>query len=113
MLSLNRWQGIGNLGQTPELRYTGSGSPVTNLVVATNRKYRSQEGETQQETTWHRITVFGKLAEACCEHLQKGDQVYVEGRLQTRQWEGKDGTKRHTTEIVASRIDFGNRTPRD
>jgi single-strand DNA-binding protein len=92
---------VGNLGQDPELRHTQAGQAVCELSVATSRKYKDNE-----ETTWHRIVVWGKQAEACAEYLKKGRQVYVEGRLQTRSWNDKDGNKRWITEIVAEQVQF-------
>ena len=97
----------GNLGADPELRFTGSGTAVCNLRVASNRVYRNSVGNEVKEVTWMNVAVFGKNAEACAKYLQKGSRVQVTGRLQTRQWEDKDGNKRSTTEIVAERpIEF-------
>ena len=92
---------IGNLGADPELKYTPSGSAVSNFTLATNESWVDGKGERQEKTEWHRIVVWGKLAEICNEYLKKGSKVYLEGRLQTRSWDGPDGTKRYTTEIVA------------
>ena len=103
---------IGNLGADPELRYTSGGSAVADLRLATSRKYTTKDGTAKEDTQWHRIVVWGKQAEHCKEYLSKGRQVYVEGRLQTRQWEDRDGNKRYTTEVVAERVQFlggGNR----
>ena len=92
---------IGNLGADPELKYTPSGSAVSNFTLATNESWVDGKGERQEKTEWHRIVVWGKLAEICNEYLKKGSKVYIEGRLQTRSWDGQDGNKRYTTEIVA------------
>jgi single-strand DNA-binding protein len=92
---------IGNLGGDPELKYTPSGAAVTNFTVATNESWMDGKGERQEKTEWHRIVVWGKLAEICKEYLKKGSKVFIEGRLQTRSWDGPDGNKRYTTEIVA------------
>jgi len=106
MAGVNKVILIGNLGADPELRYTSSGSPVADLRLATSRKYTTKDGGTQEDTQWHRVVVWGKQAEHCKEYLAKGRQVYVEGRLQTRQWEDREGHKRWTTEVVAERVQF-------
>lgn len=94
---------IGNLGVDPEVRYTANGSAVTNVRLATTDTWRDrQTGEQQERTEWHRIVFFGKLAEIAGEYLRKGSKVYIEGRLQTRKWQGQDGQDRYTTEIVAN-----------
>ena len=92
---------IGNLGADPELRYTPSGTAVTNYNMATNESWTDSSGERQERTEWHRIVVWGRLAEICNQYLRKGSKIYIEGRLQTRNWEGQDGQKRYTTEVVA------------
>ncbi|MCK9295651.1 MAG: single-stranded DNA-binding protein [Desulfobulbaceae bacterium] len=92
---------IGNLGSDPEVRYTQSGTAVANFNVATTEKWKGQDGQMQEQTEWHRIVAFARLAEICGEYLSKGSKVYVEGRIQTRSWNDKDGNKRYTTEIVA------------
>lgn len=97
---------IGNLGADPELRYTQAGQAVANFRVATNERWTDKDGQTQERTEWHRIVVWGRQAENCEKYLSKGRQVYVEGRLQTREWDDKDGNKRHTTEVVASSVQF-------
>jgi single-strand DNA-binding protein len=100
--SLNKVQIIGHLGADPELRYTSNGLAVATLNVATNERFKSGDtDEWQDRTEWHRVVAWGKLAEIAGEYLSKGRQVYIEGRLQTRSWEGQDGVKRYTTEIVA------------
>ena len=96
---------VGNLGADPETRYTASGSAVTNLSLATSRSWRDkQSGEMKEDTEWHRVVMFNKLAEIAAEYLRKGSQVYVEGRIQTRKWQGQDGQDRYTTEIVADEM---------
>jgi single-strand DNA-binding protein len=97
---------IGNLGADPELRYTSGGTPVADLRLATSRKWTDKSGQQQEDTQWHRVVVWGKQGETCKEYLSKGRQVYVEGRLQTRQWEDRDGNKRWTTEVVAENVRF-------
>lgn len=97
---------IGNLGADPELRYTPGGQPVANFRIATSESWNDKQGQKQERTEWHRIVAWGKLAELCGEYLAKGRQVYVEGKLQTRQWEDRDGNKRFTTEVHAREITF-------
>lgn len=104
MASLNKVILIGNLGADPEMRYTPSGRAVVNFRIATTRHWNTQDGERREETEWHRIVAFSKLAEICGQYLKKGAPVYVEGRLQTRSWEDQGGTKRYTTEIVANEM---------
>lgn len=101
---LNKAILIGNLGKDPEIRYTPSGLGVANFNIATSETWTSKEGEKETRTEWHRIVAFGKLAEICGEYLSKGKQVYIEGRIQTRDWEDKNGIKRYTTEVVASQM---------
>jgi single-strand DNA-binding protein len=94
---------VGNLGADPETRYTTSGSAVTNLRIATTDSWRDrQTGEQQERTEWHRVVCFARLGEIAAEYLRKGSQVYIEGRIQTRKWQGQDGQDRYTTEIVAN-----------
>ena len=102
---------IGNLGNDPETRYTAGGAAVANISLATTDSWRDKEtGEQQERTEWHRVVFFGRLAEIVSEYLHKGSQVYVEGRLQTRKWQDKDGNDRYTTEIVANEMQMlGNR----
>ena len=95
---------IGHLGADPEVRYTPSGAAVANFRIATSESWNDKEGQKQERTEWHRIVAWNKLAELCGEYLAKGRQVYVEGRIQTRQWDDREGNKRYTTEIIASRI---------
>ena len=92
---------IGNLGGDPEVRYTQNGSAVANFNVATTERWKDQSGTQQEQTEWHRVVAFARLGEICGEYLSKGSKVYIEGRIQTRQWEDRDGNKRYTTEIVA------------
>jgi single-strand DNA-binding protein len=101
-MSVNKVILVGRLGRDPETRYTGSGQAVANFTLATDSAYKDRAGERQKRTEWHRIVAWGKLAEICQQYLKKGAQVYIEGRLQTREWEDKSGQKRSTTEIVAS-----------
>jgi single-strand DNA-binding protein len=103
-VSLNKAMIIGNLGRDPEMRYTPTGQAVTQFTVAVNRNYRGQDGNWQEETEWFRVVAWGPLAERTAENLRKGRKVYVEGRIQTRQWEDKDGQKRYTTELIASAV---------
>lgn len=94
---------IGNLGNDPDVRYTSGGSPVANISLATSESWRDKEtGDQQERTEWHRIVFFGRQAEIVSEYLRKGSKVYVEGRLQTRKWQDRDGNDRYTTEIVAN-----------
>ncbi|WP_420454495.1 single-stranded DNA-binding protein [Rubrivirga sp.] len=92
---------VGNLGADPELRYTGSGTAVCNFSVATTESYKDRDGNQVENTEWHRVVAWARLAEICGEYLSKGRQVYIEGQLQTRQWEDKDGNTKYTTEIKA------------
>jgi single-strand DNA-binding protein len=96
---------VGNLGRDPEVRYTPSGVAVANFTIATSEKWKDKNtGEMQERTEWHRIVAWGKLGEICGEYLSKGRQVFIEGRIQTREWEDKEGIKRYTTEIVANEM---------
>jgi single-strand DNA-binding protein len=96
---------VGNLGKDPETRYMPSGSAVTNLTLATSESWKDkQTGEQQDRTEWHKIAMFGRLAEIAAEYLRKGSQIYVEGRLRTRKWQDKEGKDRYTTEIVADEM---------
>lgn len=101
MSSLNKAMLIGNLGQDPEVRYTQNNTAVATLSIATSERYRDSNGETQERTEWHRVVAWGKTAEICQSYLKKGSKVYIEGPIQTRSWEDKDGQKRYTTEIKA------------
>jgi len=96
---------IGNLGDNPEVRYTAGGAAVANIRMATSESWKDKEtGEQQERTEWHRVVFFGRLAEIVAEYLKKGAQVYVEGRLQTRKWQDKEGNDRYSTEVVASEM---------
>ena len=107
MASVNKVILIGNLGKDPELRYTQSGQAVANFNIATTERFGGRDGaEVQERTEWHRIVTWGKTAENCAQYLSKGRSVYIEGRLQTRDWEDKEGNKRYTTEITALRVQF-------
>lgn len=106
MASINKVILIGNLGNDPEVRYLPSGQPVANFNIATTEKWTGKDGNPGEKTEWHRIVVFGKQAENCKEYLKKGRQVYVEGRIQTREWDDKEGQKRRTTEIIANTVQF-------
>ena len=101
---LNKVMVIGNVGRDPEMRYIPSGKPVTSFSVATSRSWTNSEGERREETEWFNVVAWGNLAEICKQHLRKGQQVYVEGRLQTRSWEDHDGRKRFRTELVANEM---------
>ena len=125
--SLNRAQIIGNLPRDPEARTTNTGTNVTNFGVATNRSWNDQQGQRQEQTEFHNIVAFGRLAEVAAQYLVKGKKVYIEGRLQTREWEGQDGAKRQRTEIIMENMimldragqqggggaPFGGNTPAD
>ncbi|MDZ7291317.1 MAG: single-stranded DNA-binding protein [candidate division KSB1 bacterium] len=103
---LNKVMLIGHLGGDPELKYTPGGQAVATFSVATNEVYKDKEGNPQERAEWHRIVAWNRLAEVAAEYLKKGQQVYVEGRLQTRSWNDKDGVKRYITEIVANTFQF-------
>jgi single-strand DNA-binding protein len=98
--SLNKVLLIGHLGSDPESRFTTSGNAVTNFNLATNESWQASDGNTKDRTEWHRIVLFGKMAETAAEYMKKGQLVYIEGRLQTRSWEDKDKIKRYTTEVL-------------
>jgi single-strand DNA-binding protein len=106
MGSVNKVILVGNLGADPELKYTPSNRAVCNLSVATNEVWKDKSGQKQEKTEWHRVNVWGEQAENCSKFLAKGRMVYVEGRLQTRSWDDKDGKKRYSTEVVADRVVF-------
>lgn len=95
---------IGHLGRDPDVRYTADGTAVANLAVATNETWKDKDGEKQERTEWHRVVLFGKVAEIAAQFLKKGSLVYLQGRLQTRKWAGEDGQDRYTTEILADRM---------
>jgi single-strand DNA-binding protein len=104
MASINKVILVGNLGKDPEVRYMPSGEPVAKITVATSSKYKNKSGELIEETEWHRISFFGKLAEIFGQYLKKGSSVYVEGRLKTRKYTDKDGVEKYATDIVASEM---------
>lgn len=106
MASVNKVILIGNLGQDPEVRYMQSGTAVANLRIATTETWNDRDKGKQEHTEWHTVVAYDKLAELCKEYLSKGRQIYVEGSLRTRNWEGKDGQKRYTTEVKAAVIKF-------
>jgi single-strand DNA-binding protein len=106
MSGVNKVILVGRLGNDPEIRYTQQGVAVTNFNIATSENWVDKGGQKQERTEWHRIVVWGKMAETCSQYLTKGRQVFIEGRLQTRQWDDKDGGKRYTTEVVASTVQF-------
>lgn len=106
MASLNKVMVLGNLGQDPELRNTASGKAVTTLRIATTDSWLDQSGQKQERTEWHSVVVWGRQAELCKQYLSKGRTAFVEGRLQTRKWQDKEGNDRYSTEIVADRVQF-------
>ena len=106
MAGVNKVILIGNLGRDPELRYTQSGQAVVNFTLATSENWTDKSGEKVERTEWHRIVVWGRVGELCAQYLSKGRTVYIEGRIQTREWEDKDGNKRFTTEINAQTVQF-------
>ncbi len=103
---LNKCMIIGNLGADPEMRYTANGTPVTSFRVATSRQYSGSDGQRHEETEWFSVVTWARLAETCSQYLSKGRQVFVEGRMQTRSWEGQDGQKRYRTELIADTVKF-------
>jgi single-strand DNA-binding protein len=105
-MSVNKVLLIGRLGSNPEIRYTNTGTAVANFNMATSENWNDKSGQRQERTEWHRVVVWGKLAELCEKYLAKGRQCFVEGRLQTRSWDDKDGNKKYTTEIVATTVQF-------
>ncbi len=106
MSGVNKAIIIGNLGSDPEVRVTGSNSAVANFRVATNEVWTDRDGQRQERTEWHRVVVFGRLAELARDYLKKGRQVYIEGKIQTREWTDKDNNRRYTTEIVGQQMTF-------
>ncbi|MFW6348104.1 MAG: single-stranded DNA-binding protein [Cyclonatronaceae bacterium] len=101
MSSLNKAMLIGNLGADPEVRYTQNNTAVATLSIATSERYKDRNGELQEKTEWHRVVAWSRLAEVCQNYLKKGNKVYIEGPIETRMWEDKEGQKRYTTEIKA------------
>jgi single-strand DNA-binding protein len=106
MAGVNKVILIGNLGRDPELRYTQSGQAVANFSLATTESWNKKEGGREEKTEWHRIVAWARTAELCAQYLSKGRTVYIEGRLQTREWENREGQKQRTTEIVAQTVQF-------
>lgn len=104
MASLNKVMLIGNLGKDPEVRYTTSGTAVASFSLATSERFKNKSGEWEDRTEWHNVTLWGRLAEIAGEYLAKGKTVYIEGRLQTRKWQDRDGRDRYTTEVVADKM---------
>ncbi len=112
MASVNKVILIGNLGRDPEVRYTASGTAVANFSLATTETWTNKDGEKESRTEWHRIVAWGRLGEICGEYLSKGSPVFIEGRIQTREWEDQEGNKRQTTEIRALNMQMlGSRGP--
>lgn len=104
MASVNKVILVGNLGRDPEVRYLPSGDPVANVAIATSSRYKNKNGEMVEETEWHRVTFFGRLAEIVSQYLKKGRSIYVEGRLKTRKYTDKDGQEKYATDIIASEM---------
>ncbi len=109
MAGLNKVMLIGNLGTDPEMRYTANGNAVTTFRMAVSRAFSGNDGERREETEWFSVVTWNKLAETCSQFLQKGRRAYVEGRLQTRSWDGPDGNKRYRTEVIANTVLFLDR----
>jgi len=104
MSSVNKVILVGNVGKDPETRFSESGTAIANLTIATTNRFKNKQGQNQEETEWHRVVAYGKLAEIIEKYVQKGKPLYVEGRLQTRKWTDKQGVDRYTTEIVAEQM---------
>ena len=110
---LNKVLIIGNLGADPEIKYTQAGSPVANLSIATSERWKDKTtGEQKEQVEWHRVVIFGRLAEIAEQYLKKGSKIFVEGKLQTRDWEDSEGKKRYTTEVIACLL-YTSPSPRD
>ena len=105
-MSLNKVMIIGRLGADPEMKTLSSGNSLTTFSIATSENWKDKDGQKQEKTEWHRIVVWGRLAEICGKYLAKGREAYIEGKLQTRSWEDQQGQKRYTTEVVASNVQF-------
>ena len=110
MASVNKVILIGNLGQDPEMKYMPNGNAVANFSIATTESWKTQSGEAKEKTEWHKIVAFRKLAEICGQYLKKGKSVYIEGKIQTRTWDDKDGIKRYTTEVIADQMTMLSRS---
>jgi len=104
MTGVNKVILLGRLGRDPEVRYTPSGTAVANFSIATSEQWNNKDGEKQERTEWHKIVAWKRLGEICGEYLHKGSQVYIEGRIQTKSWEDRDGNKRYTTEVIAQNM---------
>ena len=104
MASVNKVILIGNLGRDPEMRYATNGDAIANIAIATSEQWKDKSGEKQEKTEWHRVVFFGKLAEIVSQYLKKGSSIYLEGKLQTRKWQNKEGQDQYTTEIVGERM---------
>lgn len=104
MSSVNKVILVGNVGKDPETRFSESGTAIANLTIATTNRFKNKQGQTQEDTEWHRVVAYGKLAEIIDKYVQKGKPLYLEGRLQTRKWTDKQGVDRYTTEIVAEQM---------
>ena len=102
MAGVNKVILVGRLGRDPEIRYTPSGVAVANFTIATSEQWTNKDGEKEERTEWHKIVAWRRLGEICGEYLHKGSQVYIEGKLQTKAWEDRDGNKRYTTEVIAN-----------
>jgi single-strand DNA-binding protein len=112
-MSVNKVILVGNLGKDPELRYTASGTAVANFSLATTERFKDRDGNSQEKTEWHNIVAWRQLAEICGKYLTKGRQVYIEGKIQTRSYEDRDGNKRYVTEIVADQMQMLGRAGDD
>lgn len=110
---INKVTLIGRMGKDPDVRYTPDGAMVTNFSIATDEHWKDKNGEQVQKTEWHKIVTFGKLAEICGNYLKKGSLVFVEGKIQTRSWEDKEGVKKYTTEIVANEMKMLDSKPKE
>ena len=114
MAGVNKVILVGRLGKDPEVRYTPNGVAIANFSIATSEEWKDKDtGEKQERTEWHRIVAWRRLGEICGEYLHKGSQIYIEGRLQTRDWEDRDGNKRYTTEIVAQNMQMLGKPSRE
>ena len=103
-MSVNKSILVGRLGKDPEVRYGKDGGAICNFSLATSEKWKGKDGQKQEKTSWHRIAIFGKLGEVAAKYLNKGSQIYIEGRLQTRSWEDQSGVKKYATEVVATNM---------
>jgi single-strand DNA-binding protein len=113
MAGVNKVILLGNVGQDPEMRYTPAGKAIASFSVATSERYKDKEGNTQERTEWHRVTLFGRQAEIAGEYLRKGSQVYIEGRIQTEKYTDKEGVERHATKIIGDRLQLLGRRSED